>query len=38
MCELLAQLKCGSGGIAILDKQVALEQSISDNPLVPGNR
>ena len=36
--ELLARLKCGSGGIAILDKQVALEQSISDNPLVPGNR
>ena len=36
--ELLAQLKRGSGDIDILDKQVALEQAISDNPLVLGNR
>ena len=36
--EVLAQLKRGSGDIDILDKQVALEQAISDNPLVLGNR
>lgn len=36
--ELVAQLKRGSGDIDILDKQVALEQAISDNPLVLGNR
>ena len=35
--ELLAQLKRGSGDIDILDKQVALEQAISDNPLVLAN-
>ena len=35
---LLEQLKRSSGDLDILDKQVALEQSISDNPLVLGNR
>jgi len=35
---VLARLKQASGDIDILDKQIALEQSISDAPLVLGNR
>jgi cardiolipin synthase len=35
---LLAELKRKSGDLDILDKQVALEQSISGSPLVLGNR
>jgi len=35
---ILAELKRKSGDIDILDKQLALEQSISDSPLTMGNK
>jgi len=35
---VLAELKKKSGDIDILEKQIALEQSISDSPLLVGNR
>ncbi len=35
---VLAQLQRSSGDIDILDKQIALEQAISDSPLVLGNK
>ena len=35
---VLAGLQRGSGGIDILDKQIALEQAIVDSPLTLGNR
>jgi cardiolipin synthase len=35
---ILAKLKSKSGDIDILDKQIALEQSIGDNPLLLGNK
>ncbi len=35
---IVAQLKSRSGDIDILDKQIALEQSISDSPLLLGNK
>jgi len=35
---ILAELKRKSGDIDILDKQVALEQAITDSPLVLGNK
>ena len=35
---IVAQLKAKSGDIDILDKQIALEQAISDSPLLLGNK
>src|SRR6202008_2483569 len=35
---VLAELKRKSGDIDILEKQIALEQSIDDSPLVLGNK
>ncbi len=35
---IVAELKRKSGDIDILDKQIALEQAINDNPLVLGNK
>jgi cardiolipin synthase len=35
---ILAELKRGSGDIDILDKQLALEQAISESPLTMGNQ
>jgi len=35
---IIAELKRKSGDIDILDKQIALEQAISDSPLVLGNK
>jgi cardiolipin synthase len=35
---ILAALKRGSGDIDILEKQIALEQAVSDSPLVIGNK
>jgi len=35
---ILAQLKRKSGDIDILDKQIALEQTVNDSPLILGNK